>query len=207
VIIVGEMVGPQLTSSRREDQLVTPFYTIGHGRRPLEVFVELLKAVAVVLVVDVRTVPRSRANHQHNRDTLPQSLETFEIAYQHIASLGGLRGRAHEVPIELNAFWDNPSFHNYADYALNDQFREGLSHLRQLGHARRCVIMCAETVWWRCHRRIIADYLVAAGESVFHILRPGHVDEARMTSAARLRTDGGLIYPAERSAQADMFKR
>jgi uncharacterized protein (DUF488 family) len=187
--------------------MVAPFYTIGHGTRPLHHFVELLKSVAVTLVVDVRTVPRSRTNPQYNRDALPQSLEPFEIGYEHIASLGGLRGRAREVPLKLNAFWDNDSFHNYADYALSDDFRDGLSHLRELGHARRCVIMCAETVWWRCHRRIITDYLLAAGESVFHILGPSHVEEAHMTDAVRLQADGCLVYPAEQPAQRDMFER
>jgi len=187
--------------------MVTQFYTIGHGTRPLYHFVEILKGVGVVLVVDVRTVPRSRANPQYNRDALPQSLEPHNIGYEHIASLGGLRGRARELPVELNAFWENDSFHNYADYALSQQFRDGLSRLRELGHPRRCAVMCAETVWWRCHRRIITDYLLAAGESVFHILGPGHVEEAQMTAAARMQDGGGLIYAAEQPAQRDLFGR
>ena len=186
--------------------MATPFHTIGHGTRPLNDFVELVNGVAVTLVVDVRTVPRSRTNPQYNRETMPQSLEPFGIGYEHIASLGGLRGRAREVPLELNAFWQNDSFHNYADYALSDDFRDGLSRLRQFGHARRCVIMCAETVWWRCHRRIIADYLLAAGEKVFHILGPDHVEEAHMTDAARLQAEGRLVYAAAQPAQRDMFE-
>jgi uncharacterized protein (DUF488 family) len=187
--------------------MISPFYTIGHGTRPLHDFVELVNGAGVTLVVDVRTVPRSRTNPQYNRDALPQSLEPCNIGYEHIASLGGLRGRAREVPVELNAFWENDSFHNYADYALSQQFRDGLSRLRELGHARRCAIMCAETVWWRCHRRIITDYLLAAGESVFHILGPGHVEEAQMTAAARMQDGGGLVYAAEQPAQRDLFGR
>jgi uncharacterized protein (DUF488 family) len=187
--------------------MLTPFHTIGHGTRPLQHFIELLKSVAVTLVVDVRTVPRSRTNPQYNADALPPSLLPFEIGYEHIASLGGLRGRACTVPHEINAFWDNQSFHNYADYALSDHFRDGLLHLRELGRARRCGIMCAETMWWRCHRRIIADYLLAAGESVFHILGPRHVEEAQLTAAARQRPDGHLVYPAGQPAQHDMFER
>jgi uncharacterized protein (DUF488 family) len=175
-------------------QMAVPFYTIGHGTRSLPDFAKLLKSVAVTLIVDVRTVPRSRTNPQYNLDTLPQSFEPFQIGYEHLASLGGLRGCVREVPIELNAFWENDSFHNYADYALSEKFRDGLSHLRELGGSRRCAIMCAETVWWRCHRRIITDYLLAAGESVFHILGPGHVEEAHMTAAARRQPDGRLIY-------------
>jgi uncharacterized protein (DUF488 family) len=177
-------------------QMAAPFYTIGHGTRSLPDFVELLTSVAVTLVVDVRTVPRSRTNPQYNQDTLPQSLKPFQIGYEHVASLGGLRSRARNVPTGLNGFWENDSFHNYADYALSDEFRDGLAHLRELGHARRCAITCAETVWWRCHRRIITDYLLAAGEGVFHILGPGHVDEAHMTAAAQRQPGGRLIYTA-----------
>lgn len=177
-------------------QMALPFYTIGHGTRSLPDFVELVMSVAVTLVVDVRTVPRSRSNPQYNQDTLPQSLEPFRIGHEHLASLGGLRGRARNVPTGLNGFWENDSFHNYADYALSDEFRDGLAHLRELGRARRCAIMCAETVWWRCHRRIITDYLLAAGESVFHILGPGQVEEAHMTASAQRQPGGRLTYTA-----------
>jgi len=181
-----------------------PFYTIGHGRRPLPEFVDLLRSVEVTCLVDVRTVPRSRTNPQYNRDTLPEELAPFEIAYEHIAELGGLRGRVRDVAPEVNAFWDNDSFHNYADYAMGEQFQNGLSRLRRLGHERRCAIMCAETVWWRCHRRIISDYLLATGERVFHILGPGHIDPALINEAARIRDDGTLTYPP---AQPDLFER
>jgi uncharacterized protein (DUF488 family) len=140
---------------------------------PIGEFVALLQSAEVTLVADVRTVPRSRTNPQYNRDVLPQELEPFGIGYEHIAALGGLRGKRHDVSPSVNAFWQNESFHNYADYAMGESFRGGLARLRELGHARRCVVMCAETVWWRCHRRIVADYLIAAGESVLHILGPG----------------------------------
>ena len=186
--------------------MTNPFYTIGHGTRPLSEFVDLLRDVRITLLIDVRTVPRSRTNPQYNRETLPQSLGPFGIGYEHLASLGGLRGRARDVPPALNAFWTNDSFHNYADYAMSAAFSEGLAYLRKLGDAQTCVIMCAETVWWRCHRRIIADYLLAAGERVFHILGPGHVEEARMTEAARPRGSGGLTYPPEPPEQPGLFE-
>jgi uncharacterized protein (DUF488 family) len=188
-----------------EGRMVNPFYTIGHGTRSLHDFVDLLRGVEVTLVVDVRTVPRSRTNPHYNRDALPQSLLPFGIDYEHIAALGGLRGRARDVSPALNAFWNNDSFHNYADYALSSAFRDALSDLRKLAHAQRCAVMCAETVWWRCHRRIITDYLLAAGERVFHILGPGHVEEAQMTAAARLQADGHLVYPAEPAPQRSLF--
>jgi uncharacterized protein (DUF488 family) len=173
-----------------------PFFTIGHSTRPITTFIELLKEADVRLVVDVRTVPRSRTNPQYNADVLPGSLIDSQIEYEHIAALGGLRGRAIDVPADVNAFWENQSFHNYADYAMGENFRAGLTRLQELGRARRCAIMCAEAVWWRCHRRIIADYLMAAGDAVFHILAPHHIEKARMTEAARINPDGTLSYPS-----------
>jgi uncharacterized protein (DUF488 family) len=101
------------------------------------------------------------------------------------------------VAADVNAFWQNRSFHNYADYAMSEEFRSGLSRLRELGQATQCAIMCAEAVWWRCHRRIIADYLIASGETVFHILGRGHVERARTTGAAKLRPNGTLMYPVD----------
>jgi uncharacterized protein (DUF488 family) len=177
--------------------MANPFFTIGHSTRPIAAFVALLREAEVGLVVDVRTVPRSRTNPQYGSEILAESLAAFQIAYEHIASLGGLRGRERDVPPAVNGFWDNQSFHNYADYAMSGDFRSGLVRLRELGHARRCAIMCAEAVWWRCHRRIIADYLIAAGETVLHILGPKHIERAQMTPAAELEPGGALTYPAQ----------
>ena len=171
------------------------FYTIGHGTRPLGEFVELLRSVDVTLVADVRTMPRSRTNPQYNRDVLPPGLASFGIGYEHMAALGGLRGRDRAVAADVNAFWQNESFHNYADYALSPAFAAGLTRLRELGHAQRLAIMCAEAVWWRCHRRIITDYLIAAGESVFHVLGPHHIEPAKLTEGAQVRADGTVVYP------------
>ena len=95
-----------------------------------------------------------------------------------------------------NLLWQNSSFRNYADYAMTEEFHQGLTELRTLGHKRRSAIMCAEAVWWRCHRRIIADYLICAGESVFHILGSNRVDRALLTPGAIRRPDGTVIYPA-----------
>ena len=170
-----------------------PFFTIGPSTRPLPEFVDLLRTAEVAVVVDVRTVPRSRTNPQFNRDSLPASLAGYQIGYEHLAALGGLRGKQSRAP-SPNTFWDNDSFRNYADYALTAPFREGLARLREIGTSRRAAIMCAEAVWWRCHRRIVADYLIAAGETVFHILAPNKTEEARMTPAAHRAADGGLVY-------------
>ena len=96
-----------------------------------------------------------------------------------------------------NAYWRVRSFRNYADYALTAPFAAGLARLRERGAQQRCAIMCAEAVWWRCHRRIIADYLLAAGEHVMHILGKSHVDVASLTPGAVVRNDGTVVYPAE----------
>src|SRR5689334_21340959 len=114
-----------------------PFFTIGHSTRPLMTFVDLLKESDVRFVVDVRTVPRSRTNPQYNMDVFPDSLMESDIGYEHIAALGGLRGIS-DVSPQANAFWENQSFHNYADYAMGESFRAGLTRLRELGQARRC---------------------------------------------------------------------
>src|SRR4051812_31860650 len=111
-----------------------PFFTIGHSTRSVPEFVGLLRSVEVRLVVDVRTVPRSRTNPQFNRDALPDSLAEYQIGYEHIAELGGLRGKRLGGETSPNAFWENRSFRNYADYALSDGFHIGLDRLQELGH-------------------------------------------------------------------------
>ena len=175
--------------------MANPFFTIGHSVRPLDAFVGLLREADIRLVVDVRAIPRSRTNPQYNGDTLPGALSGFEVGYGHIAELGGRRGRQRNVPPATNAFWHNESFHNFADYAAGEDFRAAITRLRQLGHSDRCAVMCAETLWWQCHRRIIAEYLIAAGEAVFHILGPGHIAPALLTPAAKLGAAGVLTYP------------
>lgn len=142
----------------------------------------------------MRTVPRSRTNPQYNFDVIGDELRPWQVAYGRIAELGGLRGRS-DVPPDVNAYWENQSFHNYADYALSDAFGRGLDQLMSTASERRTAIMCAEAVWWRCHRRIIADYLLSRGRDVFHLMGEGRADPARMTPAAAER-DGRLVYPA-----------
>ena len=173
---------------------MNPFFTVGHSTHTVDAFVALLRAVDVELVVDVRTIPRSRTNPHYNRDVLPATLKPFNLDYIHIPELGGLRSRR-SVARAVNGFWQNESFHNYADYAMCEEFRSGLCKLRQAGHAQRCVVMCAEAVWWRCHRRIIADYLIAGGETVIHILAKGRTELARITEAAVRGPDATLAYP------------
>ena len=170
-------------------------FTIGHSTRTIPEFVDLLGKGRVELVVDIRSVPRSRTNPQFNLDTLPDALAAFQIGHTRIAELGGLRGKSKTVPPEVNGFWINQSFHNYADYALSDKFHTGLAQLLELSEGRRCAIMCSEAVWWRCHRRIVADYLLNGGTPVFHLMAPARVEPAKLTEAATAAGDG-LVYPA-----------
>jgi uncharacterized protein (DUF488 family) len=185
-------------------RMSNPFFTIGHSTRPIAELAALLTDAEIRLVVDVRTVPRSRTNPQFNRETLPASLAGYGIMYEHCRTLGGLRKKQPGISSDTNAFWKNASFHNYADYALSEEFRSGLETLRAFGHATRSACMCAESLWWRCHRRIIADYLIAAGEEVFHILSPVHVEQARLTPEARVEPDGRLTYPKDTQPMLDL---
>ena len=113
-----------------------------------------------------------------------------------MAALGGLRPKSRTVDPGVNAFWTNDSFHNYADYALSEEFHAGLARLLEEGHERRCAIMCSEAVWWRCHRRIVTDYLIAGHEEVLHIMGGGRLEPAQLTHGAVIRSDDTVVYPA-----------
>lgn len=172
-----------------------PVFTIGHSTRTITEFVELLRQGQVELVIDIRSTPRSRANPQFNLDALPEALSACQIGHMRIEELGGRRNKSKIVPPKVNGFWTNQSFHNYADYALSDEFRVGFSRLSESSSERRCAIMCSEAVWWRCHRRFVADYLLHDGRDVFHLMGAARVDAAMINPAAR--GDGpSLVYPA-----------
>ena len=142
-------------------------------------------------------MPRSRTNPQFNGESLPETLAPWRIGYEHIAELGGLRGKVRGMAPSPNAYWRVHGFRNYADYALTTPFAAGLARLRDQGSRRSCAIMCAESVWWRCHRRIVADYLLAGGERVMHIIGSSHVDEASLTPGAVIRDDRTVVYPGD----------
>ena len=171
-----------------------PFFTVGHSTRTIEQFVDLLRAGRAEMLVDIRSTPRSRTNPQYNLDTLPDTLAAYQIGHIRIEELGGRRPKSKTVPPGVNAFWTNQSFHNYADYALSDAFHRGLEQLQDLSRDRRCAVMCSEAVWWRCHRRFVADYMLHAGRQVFHLMGEDRVDPAKMTPAAK-PAGQGLVYP------------
>lgn len=171
-------------------------FTIGHSTRSLDELTALLREQAIDVLVDVRTIPRSRRHPQFNAEALAETMPAAGIVYRGEKALGGLRGKRKEPGPSPNGFWTNTSFRNYADYALSQPFRSALAELEALAGARRPAIMCAEVLWWRCHRRIITDYLLADGFDVVHILAPGKTEPAKLTPAAVKIGNGALHYPA-----------
>lgn len=185
---------PRIGAPQRH-RVTLPFYTIGHSNRILAEFCGLLSDADIGALLDIRKYPRSRSNPQYNEETFRDALTALNISYEHVADLGGLRGKTLTLPWDVNGFWTNESFHNYADYALSGDFRVGLDHLIGVGRKRRCVMMCSEAVWWRCHRRIVADYLVARGEAVFHIMGQGRLEPARLSVGAVVQSGDALRTP------------
>jgi uncharacterized protein (DUF488 family) len=145
------------------------------------------------MLADVRRFPGSRRHPQFNSDTLAQTLGAAGIGYRHFPALGGRRNPAPDSP---NTLWREPGFRGYADYAATPDFRAALDALEALADGQAVAVMCAEAVWWQCHRRIITDYLLADGLAVLHILGAGHAEPAALTPGARRRPDGSLVYPA-----------
>lgn len=175
--------------------MAQPVFTIGHSSRPLTEFLDLLKESSIDCVVDVRRLPGSRAFPQYDLDALQQSLAACGIDYWHPEALGGRRGGGKRFEDDRNALWQNASFRHYADYAGRAEFREALDALELRAQESRCALMCAEAVWWRCHRRIISDYLIADGFQVWHILGHEQVHAAELMEGAQV--DGNEItYPA-----------
>jgi uncharacterized protein (DUF488 family) len=166
-------------------------WTIGHSTRAVDDFISLLEANEIQVLVDVRAWPGSKRHPQFNRDALAQSLENHGIRYEHFPELGGKRKAKAD---SHNTAWRNASFRGYADYMETTQFHRGIERLLAVSDGNgRTAIMCAEAVWWRCHRSLIADYLKAHGVEVQHVLGASSVEPHPYTSAARI-LDGKLTY-------------
>jgi uncharacterized protein (DUF488 family) len=172
------------------------FYTIGHSNRAPEVVVDMLREAQIGLLVDVRSFPKSRSNPDYNDDRFPDRLAEVQIGYRHMLALGGRRKKQPQVDDDVNDFWRVRSFHNYADHALGPEFQEAFSELLDLGREQRIAMMCSEAVWWRCHRRIITDYLLLNGYEVQHLMAPGRSDPAKPSDGAERQPDGRVVYPA-----------
>ena len=181
------------------------FFTIGHSTRSAAELIQILESSEIGVLVDVRAIPRSRTNPQFNRDSLPETLSEHGIEYVHVPELGGRRGRQHLFPASPNTFWENQSFRNFADYAMTESFHDGFIGLQQIGAAKRCAIMCSELLWWRCHRRIIADYLILAGHTIIHIFDRAKQEQAHLTPAARPAGHDKIVYAAPSTGSGELF--
>jgi uncharacterized protein (DUF488 family) len=168
-------------------------YTVGHSTHELDAFVALLRAHAVELVADVRAFPGSRRHPHFGGEALAAELPGRGIDYRHLPALGGRRSPRPDSP---NGGWDNDAFRAYADHALTRDFGTALEELCALAAARPTAVMCAEGMWWRCHRRLIADRLMAAGWTVCHIAPDGRLAGHELPPFAAPQPDGTVLYPA-----------
>lgn len=166
-------------------------WTVGHSTRPIAEFTDFLRAHEIRLLVDVRTIPRSRHNPQFNTDTLADSLRKAGLTSLHIPALGGLRKARKD---SINDGWRNTSFRGYADYMQTDNYQRALETLIAYGTDTKVAIMCAEAVPWRCHRSLIADALVTRGWDIRHIMSPEKATQHILTSFAHFEK-GMLTYP------------
>ena len=168
-------------------------FTIGHSTRPIEQFIELLRAHGVKRVIDVRTIPRSRHNPQFNRESLAESLRGSGIGYTHLRKLGGLR---HPTKDSINFGWRNSGFRGFADYMQTPEFETALDRAIKLARTKPCAVMCAEAVPWRCHRSLISDALMVRQIRVKHIVSVTRAQPHKITPFALIRA-ARIIYPDE----------
>jgi uncharacterized protein (DUF488 family) len=182
-----------MLEKRHDDGDGLTILTIGHSTRPLDEFLGLLAENAVEAVADVRRFPASRKYPHFAQGALRGSLETIGVEYVWLPELGG---RRRPRPDSRNSVWRSESFRGYADYMETEEFHAGIERLLEMAHRKRTAILCAEVVWWRCHRSLIADYLKAAGVCVRHIIDGTHSEIHPYTSAARFR-EGRLSYSPE----------
>jgi uncharacterized protein (DUF488 family) len=168
-------------------------HSIGHSNRSFADLLALLRANGITALADIRHFTRSRANPQFNADVFAPLLAHAGIAYEHIAELGGRRSS--KVKDSPNGLWQNAAFRSYADYALTDAFESGFARLLEMATDRCTAMMCAEAVWWRCHRRIVSDYLLARGHEVLHIVSASAPKPAALTPGAAVQSDQKVLYP------------
>lgn len=178
--------GAKFTSRLVSNQI----FTIGYSTHPINAFIELLKAHDIKMVIDIRTIPKSGHSPEYNKEELKLFLKKAKIGYRHLKELGGLR---HASKDSINTGWINASFRGFADYMQTPAFQIGLEKLEKIAKKKRCVLMCAEGVPWRCHRSLIADALTIKKYKVFHIQSRKTVKAHKLTSFLQVK-DGQLIY-------------
>jgi uncharacterized protein (DUF488 family) len=171
-------------------------YTVGHSTRPLDIFIELLKQHAIDHLADIRSFPGSRRFPHFGREVLSTELAKHGIGYTWLKELGGRRKPSGNGP-SPNGGWRLPAFRNYADYMATESFAAGIQTLLVSAAHTTTAIMCAEAVYWRCHRRLVSDYLLAHGVEVLHIMDASHVRPHVLTSGAVITEDKRVIYPPQ----------
>jgi uncharacterized protein (DUF488 family) len=169
-------------------------WTVGHSTRTVAELAAVVKAHGVTQIIDIRTVRRSRANPQFNEAVIAKALARGGVRSRIDEARGGRRGKAKRLPSLANDAWEHASFKNYADYALTAEFRAGLAELIRVARQTPSAIMCAEAVWWRCHRRIVADWLLARKVEVSHIMTETSAPDATLTPFAKI-VRGRVHYP------------
>lgn len=170
-------------------------WTIGHSTRSADAFLALLSTNSVNGLADVRTIPRSRRHPHFGREVLDTFLREHGIEYRHFPALGGLRKPRRDSP---NGAWRNESFRGYADHMLTPEFQAAIDELLEFGRERNVAVMCAEALWWQCHRMLLSDTLVARGVDVRHIMSAAGgstLQPHRLTPFAQLKGDGQVSYP------------
>jgi len=183
-----------MTTAERPRRSSTELLTIGHSNLPLETLIELLQQHQVEVLADIRRFPGSRTFPQFNQTTFAAALQAAGIEYRCIEKLGGRRPLQHLKNPSLNIGLHNASFRNYGDYMQTPAFREGFAELMEIVHAHRTAIMCSESVYWRCHRRLVSDYATAAGLTVQHIFSNGTLRPHQLTAGALLKRKR-VTYP------------
>ena len=187
----------------RDDTPLTTIYTVGHGSRPIEEFIALLRGAGIECLTDVRAYPASRRHPQFTREALEQSLLAAGIRYDWEGkALGGRRKPAADSP---HAALKNPGFRAYADYMMTPEFREGARRLTEAGRSSRVAVMCAERLPSQCHRYLLSDHLVAGGVQVLHLVNPGPADPHRLNPLVRLR-GGQLMYDGDTQGELKLYR-
>lgn len=167
-------------------------WTIGHSVRSADDFVSLLRSQEIDRLADIRTIPQSRRHPHFGRDALGARLQSEGIQYRHFKDLGGLRKPRADSP---NSAWKNAAFRGYADHMQTKEFASAVDELLSFGETGRVVVMCAEAVWWQCHRMLLSDALTAKNVDVRHILSATSVQPHRLTPFARVGGDQQVHYP------------
>lgn len=170
-------------------------FTIGHSTHSLDRFLELLAQHEIGALVDIRRFPGSRKHSHFNRDNLAAALPKAGVQYQWLEALGGRRHKKADAVPSTNLGLRNQSFRNYADYMLNDDFRKGIEKLLKIARKKPTAIMCAEGLFWRCHRRLVSDFLIANGVTVQHIMPSGELRPHTLTTGGVIES-GRVTYPA-----------